>query len=134
MTLRAFVIQTVGRRCHCRSNRGAVFDQPYAYPLQVLQKPIMIQRHWAHDIRSTRKGNNADAIIWPGFDELACYFANSVHPRRLLSPDCKILREHRSGDVKHEHNIDPTCFHFGETFTKLRTRERYNEDSERRQQ
>ena len=91
----------------------------------------MIQRHWAYDIRPPGKGDDTDAIVGTAFDKFACYFADRIHARRFLAADRKIFREHRSGDIKHEHNVDSARVYLSETLPELRTRERDDENSQR---
>ena len=94
----------------------------------------MIQRHRAHDIRTTGECNNADAVVRPSFNKFACDFADRIYPGRFLSTDRKIFCQHRPGDIEHEHDIDPAGFDLRETFAKLRTRECNDENRERRKQ
>ena len=94
----------------------------------------MIQRHRAHDIRTTGECNNADAIIRPSFDKFTCDFADRVHPGRFLSADRKIFRKHRPGDIEYEDDVDPTGFNLGKALAELRTCEPNHENGKRSQQ
>ena len=93
----------------------------------------MIQCHRANHIRATRECDDADAVVWSAFDEFTCDFADRIDTRRLLSADCKILGQHRSGDIQRQDNIDPTGFDLSKTFAELRTREGNHEDRNRSQ-
>ena len=84
----------------------------------------MIKCHRTYDIWTTRECDDAYVIIRPAFNEFARHFAYRIHSRRLLSANCKIFREHRSGDVQHEHDINPAGLDLRETFAELRTRQR----------
>jgi hypothetical protein len=96
-----------------------------------LQEPIVIQRHRAHDIRSTGKRNDADAIVWTGFDEFACHFANRVHACRFLATDREIFRQHRAGNVQNEHDVNSARLDLREAFAELRSSECNHEESQR---
>jgi hypothetical protein len=91
MAFRAFVIQPISCRCHCRPNCGAVLDEADTHPLQVLQKPIVIQRHWTYHVGTACKRNDSNTIVRPSFNKLAGYLANRIYTRRFLTADCKIL-------------------------------------------
>src|SRR4026207_520541 len=40
-----------------------------------------------------------------------------------LAPDGEIFRQHRAGNVQHEHDVNSACLDLRETLTKLRSRE-----------
>ena len=90
----------------------------------------MIQRHRADDIRTTGKRNDADAIIWPSFNEFLGDRANRIDARCFLAADCKIFRQHRAGNVQHEHYVDSARLDLREAFAELRTRESNHEESQ----
>ena len=94
----------------------------------------MVQRHRTYNVGAGRKRNDPDAIVRPAFDELACHLADRVHARRFLTADRKIFCKHRSGNIEHQYDVDPTGLNLSKTFAKLRTRERNNENCDRRQQ
>ena len=125
-----FVVQPIRRRGHGRANRGAIFHQPNSNALQILHKPVMIQRHRADDIGPAGKSNEADAIVRPTFDELAGYFANGVKARRAIAADGEIFRQHRARNIEHEHDVDPARLDLGQTFPELRPRQRNDENGE----
>src|SRR6266566_8444676 len=94
----------------------------------------MIQRHWTYDIWPAGKRNDTNAIVWTAFDKFSRHFSDCVHARCFLAADRKIFGQHRSGDIKHEHNIDPARIYLSETLAELRTRERNNKNRERGEQ
>ena len=89
----------------------------------------MIQCHWAYDIRTARKRNDADAIVWTSFDEFSRDFFNRVDACRFLTPDREIFGQHRAGNVEYEHNVDSARFDLREALAELRTREGNHEES-----
>ena len=93
----------------------------------------MIERHRANDIRATGECNNADSIVRPFFNKFACDFTDCIDTRRFLAADRKILRQHRAGDIQHEHDVDPARLDLGKALAELRTRKRNYEDRERSQ-
>ena len=91
----------------------------------------MIQRHWTYDIWPAGKRNDTNAIVWTAFDKFSRHFSDCVHARRFLAADRKIFGQHRSGDIKHEHNIDPARVYLSKTLAELRTRECDGENRQR---
>ena len=94
----------------------------------------MIQRHRAHDIWATGKRNDADAIVWASFDKFACDFANRVHARRFLAADREVFRQHRTGNVQHEHDVNSASLDLCEALAELRAREGNHQECQRQQQ
>jgi len=95
----------------------AIFDEPNPHRIQVFAKA----NRDPNVIGLTTYGrpaecNDADSIVWPTFDEFARDFANRIDTRCFLSADCKILRQHRSGDVQRENNVDSAGFDLSKTF------------------
>ena len=119
-----FVVQPIRRRRHGRSDGGAVFDQADPHALEILQEPIVIQRHRADDVGPAGERDDADAIVRPAFDELSRDFADGIDSRRLFPADREIFCQHRSGNIEHEHDVDPAGLDLGETFAQLRPRQR----------
>src|SRR4030095_14831879 len=90
---------------------------------QILQKPSVIQSHRAHDIWATGKRNDADAIVWASLDEFPRDFPNRIYASRFLASDREIFRQHRSGNVQHEHDVDSAGLDLRQAFAELRARE-----------
>src|SRR6266478_1232376 len=129
-----FIVESIGGRCHGRANRSGIFDEADPYAIEILQKPVVIQRHGTHDIWTTGECDNADAIVWSSFYEFACDFADRIDSRRFLPADGKIFRQHRARDVEHEHDINPARLDLSKAFAKLRTRQPNYQDRQRSQQ
>ena len=64
------------------------------------------------------------------FDELARDLANRIHTRRFLAADRKIFRQHRAGDVQHEHDVDSAGLDLRKALAELRTRKTNHEKSQ----
>ena len=130
-TFRFLVRQTIRRRRHGRADRGSVFDQADPHSLEILQKPIVIERQRTHHIRPPGEGDDPDAVVRPGFDELSRHFADGVNPRRRIAADREILGQHRAGNVEHDHDVDPARFDLGQALAELRPGECENQNGER---
>ena len=91
----------------------------------------MIESQRTNDIRTPGKSDDADAIVRPGFDEFAGHLADGVDPRRGVAADGEILRQHRAGNIEHDHDVDPAGFDFGQAFAELRAGQRDDENGER---
>src|SRR5437870_13853902 len=129
-----FIAQSICSRCHVRSNRSAIFDEADPYAIEILQKPIVIESHGTHDIRTTGECDNADAIIWSYFYKFPCDFADRIDSRRFLPPDRKIFRQHRAGDVQPQHDINPARLDLSKASAELRTRQPNYQDRQRSEQ
>ncbi len=64
------------------------------------------------------------------FDEFPRDLANRIDACRFLAADCEILRQHRAGNVQHEHDVDSAGLDLREAFAELRTRESNHEESQ----
>ena len=94
----------------------------------------MVQRHRAHDVRPTSERNDADSIVRPPFDKFACDFADRIHSCRFLSANREVFRQHRPGDIKYEHDVDPTRLDLSKTLAELRARKPNDENRKRSEQ
>ena len=91
----------------------------------------MIEGQRTNNIGPAGEGDDSDPIVRPAFDELSCYLANRIDPRRGIAADREILGQHRARNVEHDHNVDTARFDFGQALAELRTGERENENGER---
>ena len=107
---------------------------PDADAFEILQKPIVIERHRADDVRVPGEGDDADPVVRPALDELARHFANRIDARGLVAADRKILGQHRLRNVEHQHDVDPARFDLGEALAQLRPRHGDDEEREAQQE
>ena len=101
--------------------------RPILHSLEILQEPVVIERHRADDVRPSGKGDDADPVVRPALDEFARHLADRVDAGGLVAADREILRQHRTGNIEHEHDVDPARFDLGQALAQLRPRHRDRE-------
>ena len=74
-----------------RADGRAVFDHAGADTLEILQKPVVIERHGADDVGMAGESDDPDPVVRPSLDELARHFANRLEARGLVAAHRKIL-------------------------------------------
>src|SRR5581483_6089862 len=70
------VVEATGGGGHGRADGRPVFHQADAQAIEILQQPVVIERHGAYHVGASCKGDDADAIIGAGFDKFASDFAD----------------------------------------------------------
>src|SRR3954454_7543486 len=128
------VVQPIAARSHCRSNGGAAFNEPDANTLEILQQPVVVERHRADDVGRCPERNDADPVVRPAFNEISRYFPDSVEACDTITADCEILRQHGIRNVEDEHDVDTAGFDFRLALTELRSGETDDESGERQQE
>ncbi len=128
----ALSFKPIRRGRDARTDGGAVFDHARADALEILQEPVVIERHRADDVGVSGEGDDPDPVVRPSLDELARHFANRLEARGLVAAHRKILGQHRLRNVEHQHDVDPAGLHLRETLAQLRPR--HGDDQEREAQ
>src|SRR5882757_2507548 len=122
-----FIVQPIAGSGHSRTNGSVSLNQSDAHPIEILQQPVVIERHRADDVRLSTKSDDTNPVVGPSGNEFARDFSYRVETSRLFAADGEVSRQHGARNIEHEHDIDPTRFHLGETFPELGSSDRNDE-------
>jgi hypothetical protein len=131
--LAVLVAQVIDRRSDRRTNGCAVFDLADLDAVEPLFEPVVVERERAHEIRSSGKRDQSDAIVRTFLDEILDHVLHCFEPIDAFAIDQEVHCLHRAGDVDRQQDIDATGLDFGIATHELWPGQRDNERSQRQQ-
>src|SRR6266576_329897 len=126
-----FIVEPIAGSGHSRTNRSVSFNQSDAHPIEILQQPVVIERHRTDDVGLSTKSDDTNSVVWSSGNEFARDFSYRVEASRLFAADGEVFRQHGARNIEHEHDVDSARFHLGEAFSELRPGDGNNESGER---
>ena len=91
----------------------------------------MIERHRADDVGLSAESDDSDSVVRPSLNEFARDFPHRIEAGRLFATDGEVFRQHRAGNIEHEHDVDAARFYLGQAFPELRPGNRDDEGDKR---
>src|SRR5438445_13454097 len=87
-----FIVQPIAGCGHGRTNGSISFDQSDAHPLELLQQPIVIERHRTDDVGLSTQSDDTNPVSRAAGNEFAADFSHCMETRRLSAAEGEVFR------------------------------------------